>query len=151
MPTYNIVGDDTLTLFGRILGDFADGDISTFTFDNDRVTSKTGKNGNTIFAENQTGKNCKSTLRLMIGSSDDVFLQSQLTASDQDFASTTLGTGQFVKNLGDGAGNKVRNVFTLNGGMITRTPDGKSNVEGSTDQGVAVYNMFFAQAIRSIE
>lgn len=148
---YNIVGDDTLTIYDRVITNFADGDISTFAFNNDRVGVKTGKNGNTIFALNESGKNAVATLRIMVGSSDDAFLQGQLAASDNDFASTILAAGEFVKNLGDGAGNIARDVYTLAGGMMTRYVDGKNNVEGDTQQGVAVYNITFANAVRSIQ
>jgi len=104
-----------------------------------------------IFADNQTGKNAKCTLRIMRGSSDDVFLQGKITLSDQAFSSTILATGEFVKNLGDGAGNLLRDVYTLAGGMMTRYIDGKDNVEGDTVQGVAIYNITFASAVRSIQ
>lgn len=151
MGIYVITGNDTLTINNQILNDFADGDVSTFQFETDRVNVKTGKNGNTIFAQNQVGKNCKAVLRVMLGSSDDATLQGYLTASDQDFTSTVLLTGQFVKNLGDGSGNLVRDVYTLAGGIMTRYVDGKTNVEGETTQGVAVYNLVFASAVRSLQ
>jgi len=148
---YSIVGDDTLTIFDRVINNFADGDASTFAFNNDHVNIKTGKNGNTIYALNEPGKNAECTLRIMIGSSDDAFLQGKLTNSQQDFAATELAQGQFVKNIGDGAGNIRRDVYTLGGGIIRRSVDGKTNVEGDTQQGVAIYNIVFAKAIRSIQ
>jgi hypothetical protein len=151
MPIFNITGQDTLTIYDRIMNDFADGDISTFVFNNDRSTIKTGKNGNSIYADNEPGKNANVQLRLMAGSSDDVFLQGKLALSDQNFAATILARGTFVKNLGDGSGGLVRVVYTLAGGMITRYIDTKDNVEGDTQQGVALYNMVFAKATRSIE
>ncbi len=88
---------------------------------------------------------------MMLGSSDDNFLQGKLTQSDENYAATILAAGEFVKNVGDGAGNIRRDVYTLGGGMITRYVDGKTNVEGDTQQGVAVYNIIFAKAIRSIQ
>lgn len=151
MPIFNIVGDDTLTLYDRVINDFADGDVSTFTFNNDRTTAKTGKNGNTIFPLNETGKNAVAVLRIMKGSSDDAFLQGKLTQSDNNYSSTALAAGEFVKNLGDGASNIRREVYSLAGGMITRYVDSKSNVEGDAQQGVSVYNFIFARAARSIQ
>lgn len=151
MGTYVITGADTLTINNKVLADFSDGDISAFTFDNDKWVLKTGKNGNTIYSLNEPGKNCKGVLRMMVGSSDDVYLQGLISAADQDPASVVLINGQFVKNLGDGAGNIVRDVYSLSGGIIVRNVDGKANVEGDTQQGVAVYNITFASATRSLE
>lgn len=151
MTTYNIVGDDTFTYNGRVLNDFADDDVSTLTFSDDLVKMKTGKNGNSIFAENQPGRNCKVVLRIMIGSSDDVALQADLNQLTRTFSETVLGNGQFVKNVGDGAGNVLRNVFTLEGGILSRNVDAKMNTSGDTNQGVAIYNIMFANAIRSIQ
>lgn len=148
---YNIVGSDTLTIFDRVINDFADGDISTFVFNNDRSGVTTGKNGNTIFALDETGKNSVATLRIMMGSADDSFLQGILTGSDNDFASTILGAGEFVKNVGDGSGNIRRIVWTLGGGMMTKYIPGKGNVKGDTEQGVSVFTITFAKAIRSIQ
>lgn len=148
---YNIVGADTFTIFDRVLNDFADGDSSTITFNNDLVGVKTGKNGNTIYALNETGNNAVAQLRIMLGSSDDVFLQSKIPVSGKNFPSTILANGQFVKNLGDGEGNVSRDVYSLAGGIITRLVDGKTNVEGDTQQGVSVYNITFASAKRSFQ
>ncbi len=146
-----ITGSDTLTLFDRVILDFADDDVSTFTYPNDLVTMKTGKNKNTIFAENAPGANVDAVIRLIKGSSDDQFLQGKLIENGSDFAGTVLASGQFVKRLGDGFGNVSRDVTTLGGGIFTRNIDSKANSSGDTVQGVAVYNMKFAQADRSIQ
>lgn len=149
MPIYNITGDDTLTLFGRVITDIADGDASTIEFPNDLVNMKTGKNGNSIFAKNETGNNAEMTLRVMRGSADDAFLQTQFANMKKDFPSTVLATGQFSKRMGDGQGNVRFDIYTLLGGVIYKGIEGKSNVEGDTDQSVAVYNLRFAAAERS--
>lgn len=151
MTIYNIVGDDTFIYNGVVINDFADDDVSTLTFSDDLVKVKTGKNGNSIFADNQPGRNCKVVLRIMLGSSDDITLQAYINQLTQTFSQTVLGNGQFVKNVGDGAGNIVRNIFTLAGGILTRNVDAKMNVSGDTNQGVAIYNIMFANATRSIQ
>lgn len=150
-PIYTVTSDDTLTLFGRVFNNFADGDNSMIVFNNDRAKMKTGKNKNTIFAKDESGNNANLTLRLMKGSDDDQFLQTFLSQSDADFVSTQLASGQFVKRLGDGQGNSLREVYTLQGGIFTRQVDGKENVNGDTNQGVAVYNMMFASAARIMQ
>lgn len=151
MTTNTITADDTLTLYGRVFNDLAEGTVSSITFPNNLVDLKTGKNANTIFAKNATGNNGEMALRLVRGSSDDRFLQAQLASSEQDFASTVLCTGEFVKRLGDGMGNVNRDVYSLSGGVIMKNVEGSENVEGGIDQGVAVWNIKFAFVQRSIQ
>lgn len=151
MATYNLVSDGTLTLYDRVFTDFADDDISAITFPNDLVTIKTGKNGNTIYSKNEAGRNASAVIRLIRGSSDDQFMQTKLTLQKKDFVSTELANGEFAMRLGDGAGNVARDVYTLLGGVVTRTPDGKENVSGDTVQGVSIYTIMFADAERSIQ
>ncbi len=149
--TFTITSDDTLTLFDRVLTDFADDDVSSVSFPNDAVMVKTGKNKNTIFAKDEKGNNANLILRLIRGSSDDELLQSKIDQMEADFVSTVLAEGEFVKRLGDGQGNVKRDVYTLLGGVIVRRVDGKENTSGDTAQGVAIYNMTFANARRSIQ
>jgi hypothetical protein len=151
MTTFTVTSDDTLTLYDRIISDMADDDVSAISFPNDAVSLKTGKNRNSIYAKNEAGNNANLTLRVIRGSSDDQFLQAQIAAMEADFVSTVLATGEFVKRLGDGQGNVVRDVYTLQGGVIVRRIDGKENVNGDAGQAVAVYNMTFALAQRSIQ
>lgn len=151
MGINTITAGDTLTLYDRVFNDFSNGDTSTIAFDSDYVAIKTGKNQNTIYSRNETGNNVKLVLRLMRGSSDDRFLQGKLAEIEGDFASVALATGQFVKRLGDGHGNAFSDAYTLNGGTFSRKVDGKENVEGDTEQGVAVYNMVFAVVKRNIQ
>lgn len=151
MATYNLVSDGTLTLYDRVFVDFADDDISAISFPNDIVTVKTGKNGNTIYSKNETGRNATAVIRLIRGSSDDQFMQTKLSEMKQDFVSTSLAFGAFAMRLGDGSGNVATDVYTLKGGVITRPVDGKENVSGDTSQGVSVYNIMFADADRSIQ
>lgn len=149
--TFTITGDDTFTVYDRVLTDFADDDASTIAFPNDLVSLKTGKNKNTIFAKDETGNNANVTLRLVRGSSDDQLLQSKLSEMTKDFATTVLANGEFVKRIGDGQANVKRDVYTMQGGVIVRRVDGKENVSGDTTQAVAIYNMTFASARRSIQ
>tara|TARA_R110000851_G_scaffold306239_4_gene464501 strand:- start:3910 stop:4365 length:456 start_codon:yes stop_codon:yes gene_type:complete len=150
MSSFTITGKDTLTLFGRIYNDFADGDNLTITFPNELKTVKTGKNNNSIYADNSTGKNADMSIRVLRGSSDDRFLQGKLIEQNNQGASFTTAEGEFVKILGDGQGNTVSDIYTLQGGIFTKEVDGKENVEGDTEQAVSVYNLKFARASRSI-
>ena len=151
MPTYNLTSDDTLTLWDRVINDYADDDVSAITFPNDVVAVKTGKNQNTIYAKDEKGNNAMLVLRLIRGSSDDQFMQGKIAAMEADFVATELANGSFAKRMGDGQGNVRSDVYTMLGGVITRRVDGKDNVSGDTTQGVSVYNMMFAKAVRSIQ
>lgn len=151
MATYNLISDGTLTLYDRVFNDFADDDVSSITFPNDLVAMKTGKDGNSIYSKNETGRNATAVIRLIRGSNDDQFMQNILTQSKKDFATTVLGVGEFVLRLGDGDGGVLRDVYTLKGGIVTRQVDTKENTSGDTTQGVSIYNMMFADVDRSIQ
>ncbi|MBZ5673710.1 MAG: hypothetical protein LAP61_05630 [Acidobacteriia bacterium] len=151
MTTYTVTSNDTLVLNGNVFNDLATDDVTTITFPNDLVNMKTGKNGNTIMAQNQQGFNANLALRVMRGSTDDQVLESILAASLNDFPSTALLAGSFVKRLGDGQGNVINDVYTLAGGVISKMVEGKENVGGDVMQAEAVYNIKFANAVRVIQ
>lgn len=152
MPSsvFTVTSNDTLTLNGHVFVDLATDDVTMISFPTPVVTRKTGKNGNTLFAQNAQGLNADLTLRLMRGSADDQFMQQLINTAPADFPSTQLLTGTFVKRLGDGQGNVVSDIYNLQGGVISKQIDGKENVSGDTTQGEAVYNVIFASGARSI-
>lgn len=150
MTVNTITSNDTLTLNNRVLVDQSLGDVSSITFPNELVTRKTGKNGNTIFAQNAPGQNADLVIRVARGSSDDQFLQGIIASQPTDFPSTVLITGTFVKRLGDGQGNVISDTYTLAGGVISKQVEGKENVDGDLGQGESVYMVKFAAAKRSL-
>ena len=150
MPTVSLSGNDTVLLGNRVFTDVADGDYFTFTFPNELAAVKTGKNGNSIFALNATGKQAEATLRLIRGSSDDKFMDALLQQQLNDFAGFSLLLGVFVKRAGDGQGNVTNDTYRMAGGMFSHQVDAKSNAEGDTDQSVSVYRLRFTNAERAI-
>jgi len=150
MSTSTITSNDTLTLNGHVFNDQASGDVSKITFPNELVNLKTGKNGNTIYAQNAPGYNANLELRLLRGSTDDQFMQALILAPGVSFPTTTLLLGTFVKALGDGQGNVLNDTYTLAGGVISKPIEGRENVDGDTEQAVAVYMIKFASAARVI-
>ena len=68
MSVVSLTGKDTVIVNGTILNDLADGDCAALTFPDFLTQGKTGKNGNTIYAFNTTGRRCKLVLRLIRGS-----------------------------------------------------------------------------------
>ncbi len=150
MATQALTGKDTVKINDRILADFADGDVTTVAYPNDKVTVKTGKNGNTIFAQNAGGANADVEIKILRGSPDDKFLSSLKATQDRDFAGFTLISGQFIKRIGDGAGGISNTIFNLTGGVFKKENDGKDNVEGDTDQATSLYRLIFALVPQTI-
>ena len=149
MGTYALTGQDSIILNSRPLNDFADGDIGTLEVDNDLFSIQTGKNGNTIFAYDEAGRNATLTLRILMSSNDDKYLNS-LIPKHETFAPTILINGSVNKMIGNGFGGISYNIYLLKGGLIKRKPNITSNVNGETNQAVVEYVIQFADAERSI-
>lgn len=147
--SYALTGHDTIILNDLPLKDFADGDIGTLEINNDLFAMQTGKNGNTIFAYDEAGRNATLTLRILMSSNDDKRLNG-LVPKHEGFESTILINGSVVKMIGDGSGNISYNTYLLKGGMIQRKPNMTSNVNGETNQAIVEYVIQFADAERSI-
>lgn len=134
----------------RTLADLADGDTGMLDFGNNIVEGKVGKNGNTIFSFNSTGKSATLTLRLIRGSADDKFLNSEMNLYLRDRAAYPLLDGEFVKRAGDGQGNVTADVYSMNAGVIQKYPNVKENVEGDTEASITEWVIFFANVDRSL-
>lgn len=148
MSTVALSGSDTITINGRVLTDLADGNCVELTFPNDIANVKTGKNGNSIYGLNESGKQCEVKIRVIRGSSDDKFLNNGLAQQQANFAGTVLANGEFIKKIGDGAGNITSDTYIQSGGVYTKQVEGKNNVEGETEQSIAIYTMKFSNAPR---
>ena len=141
-----LVGADVIQIDSRILSDLGDGDVVTLVFPNDLAIVKSSKNGNMIYAFNEQGKVVDVELRVLVGSADDKYLNSRLQEMLNDYSKFTLLTGLFVKRAGDGEGNIANVVYQCSGGIFKRQIDAKTNVEGNTDQSIAVYQITFGNA-----
>lgn len=143
-------GQDTVVLNGRALVDFADSNCAELTFPNEIANVKTGKNGNSIYGLNETGKQAELKLRLLRASNDDKFLANLLIQQQNNFAGTVLLAGTFVKKIGDGQGNITSDTYITSGGVFTKQVEGKMNVEGEVEQSVAIYTIRFTNSPRAI-
>lgn len=151
MGSTSLSGEDVIQINGRILNDLADGNPVELTYPNDLFAVKTGKNGNTIYAQNNMGRLAECKIRVLIGSSDDQFLNSLLQTSINDLSSFTLLTGQFSKRTGDGQGTVATVVYQMSGGIIKKNVQAKTAAEGDTDQSVSEYMVTFGNAPKSIQ
>lgn len=143
-------GNDTAIINNRSLVDFADGNVIEMTFPSDIAQVKTGKNGNSIYGLNTTGLQCELKIRLIRGSADDIFMNNLLVQQNNNFAGFPLMIGQFIKKIGDGAGNITSDTYILSGGIFQKQVEATSNVEGDSAQSVAVYMLKFSNAPRAI-
>lgn len=150
MNQVSMTGSDTHKINDRIITDLGDGDVSALTFPNEIATVKTGKNDNSIFALNASGQQAEQSMRVIRGSPDDKFLNNILETQMQNFAGFVLMNGEFVKQVGDGQGNVTADLYICSGGIMSKRVEAKSNVEGDTEQSLAVYSIKWAKAIRVI-
>jgi hypothetical protein len=150
MATVALTGSDTIIINNKILSDLADGDVAVLEYPNNIADVKTGKNGNSVYALNETGKNSELTLRVIRGSADDKFLNNLLVNQEANFAGTTLMIGEFIKQIGDGKGNISADIYLTSGGIFLKKVGAKSNVEGDTGQSVSEYKLKFSNATRAI-
>ena len=119
MPSVSLTGKDVIVIDGRVFHDVADGDFALLEYDNDIASIKVSKDGNSIFALNETGNVVKATLRVLLGSADDVVLNSRLQQLKNDFSGFTLLVGSFTKRVGDGAGNVMENAAVYHDYVFT--------------------------------
>jgi len=114
------------------------------------VVAKKGKNGNTIYAVNESGKMAKATYRILSGSADDKFLNSLLREFENDPAAFTLLNAESTKRIGDGGGAITNVTYAMNGGLVKKQPGMKDNAEGDTEQAMVTWELIFGNAARSI-
>ncbi len=145
-----VTAQDTLKINGRLLLNFADQDCAKITFPNELGNVKTGKNGNSIIAYSYQGKNGVLETRLLLGSSDDKFLNGLLNQYNNNPASFPLLSMEFDKNIGDGNQNIVPVIYLGIGGIFSKQPEVFENADGETNQAVVVWTMKFTRIDRSI-
>ena len=133
---------------------FADGDYARVTFPNDIMNFTIGKHRNMLAAYNAMGTLAELELRLLRGSKEDKFLQDQFPTFASDSLSFSFIFAKVIKNLGvsnEGAtASTIEETYTLNNGIIAKAPEIISNVSGSTDQGVVVWQVRFAEFTRTV-
>lgn len=151
MAEVSLTGQDTVQIDGRILQSLADQAAFDITFPDDLAAIKVGKNSNTIYAMNNQGLKAEVSLRVLLGTSDDKYLNSRMLQWILDPSSFELLTGMFVKRVGDGAGNLDSKIYQCSGGVFKRQIEAKTSSEGDTDQSVAVYSMIFGNCQVSIQ
>lgn len=149
MPVYALTGNDTIQVGGRTLKNFGNGDVAKITFANDLVDVAVGKNGNAVFNGKASGGMGELELRVIRGSADDTFLNTELTKARADLPSYIVLDGYFVKRIGDGKGNVTNDTYLGSGGIVAKLPEAAENTEGATDPGLSIYKVKFANFKRA--
>ena len=150
MGVARLVGSDTIRINTRLITDLAHGEVAKLTYESDLVTIKTGKNGNCIYAKNETGNQATLELHVLRGSADDKYLNGEISSYNADPSRYTLMSAALTKVLGDGTGKVNEDTYILTGGVITKAVEASCNVEGDVEQAVSLYTMKFAIAPRAI-
>lgn len=150
MAIYALTGNDSLILNDRVIKELSDSSTIEISYQNDRIGMSTGKNNNTVIAENRQGLNATLTLRVVRGGADDRWLNGLSIQQDKDLPSFNLINGSFTKRIGNGQGSVKYDNYVLLGGAFNRFPDVQENLVGDTEQGTVVYTIMFAQCQRGL-
>ena len=148
--TVALSGQDTIMINQRVLTDLPDGDCVILENPNETASVKTGKNGNSIYALNESGKQADVKIRVLRGSSDDKFFNNLVTQQQANFAGFVLMNGKFIKKIGDGEGNITKDTYIMGGGIFSKLIPAKMNVEGDVSQAVSEYSLKFSNAPRTL-
>ena len=151
MGSVSLTGDDVIQIDGRGINDLADQDSVALTYPEDLAKVKASKNGNTIYAFNNMGRITECTIRVLLGSDDDKYLNSRMQEMINDFSAFTLVTGSFSKRVGDGKGGLNSDIYQMSGGIFKKQVEAKTSSEGDTEQSVAVYTIQFGNSSKSIQ
>jgi len=148
--TFSLCGADTITIADRLLTDLAAGEVAKLSYAAELATVKAGKNGNTIYVQNAAGFQAALELRVIRGSKDDQFLQSEVTAYRETPTLYVVKNCTLAKAVGDGAGTVVTDTYTLTGGVPSKQVEVVVNLEGDTEQALSVYTWIFGSTTRAI-
>lgn len=151
MPIFAVTGSDTLVINGNVFTDLATDDVTTIELPNDLANVKTGKGGNSLIAFSPQGFNANLTLKVIRGSADDQFMNNIVSSMAKNFVATPLLAGSFTKQIGDGSGALINDVYKLAGGVISKIPAAKDNAAGDPEQSSTLYNIKFTNCSRNIE
>lgn len=148
MGAVALTGRDTIQVGGHVFTCFGDGDVANLTFENDIAQSVRGKNGNFVVSEDAKGGSATLVIKLILGSVDDIFLNSQLTAYRAFSPAYVLMRGNFVKLIGQGTGAILPISYRGTGGYVSKLPDANSSSDGKTDDGQVTWTVKFADVQR---
>jgi hypothetical protein len=130
----------------RLLINFGDGDIGHLTFPGKHTRSVVGKDGTAITSRDQAGRWGELVLRLLKGSSDDIWMtgilnQYLLTTQGSNPVGFYALSGSITKYLSDGQANVSIVSYALSSGTVSKSPEMVVNVNGDTNQNLAIWTV----------
>ena len=146
--TVALSGDDTVQINNQVVSTMANGDPGMVSFPNEMANVEQGKNGTTIYAQNNMGFVADFVLRILLGGVDDKYLNSLLQQQITAFSNFTLMNGTFTKRVGDGAGNITSVIYQFQGGIFLKGVEAKTSARGDVEQSVAIWPIRFGNWTR---
>ncbi len=143
-------GSDVIVIGSRIFSDLANGDVATLEFPNNLAEGAVSKYEGGIVAYNVAGKTADLTIRVIRGSGDDKFLNSEMNLYFSNRSSYPTLSGEFVKKIGSEDGPTTYDTYILGIGYVQKLPTVKDNVEGDVGASVTEYSLRFLRVERSI-
>lgn len=142
--------EDISVINDRMMADYAKGDVVTISFENNLSSQGNGKNGNSLAAHVEDGQIALVTLRLVMNSPDDKYLNTifqQWQSHDPNF---TPMTGSFTKNTVNEQKQRSSSSVECNFGFPVKRVEQKENTDGDLEQVTAVYSIRFSRSQRVI-
>lgn len=142
-------GQDIIKYKDRILNDFANGDVAIITYPNELHGMANGKNGNAMAAHNEQGNQAELQLRVIKGSPDDKYLNSEVIAWKTHSPNFTPANAELTKVIS--VDNGLTNEVTSLGFLIpSANIETKTNTDGDTEQVVSVYRFRAGRSERAL-
>lgn len=146
-----IAGKDVLVLNDNIFTGLADADAIKIDPQGDIAEYKVSKDGNTIIALKNSGILVVVTIRLVRACFDDTFLNGLLSEWRSNPAGFALMSGSYLKRIGRGDGTIVNEIYQLAAGTFKAIPRAASNTDGSVEQNVSEYTLYFRNDARLMQ
>ena len=140
---------DIIEIDGEIVTALGDGDTAVISYPNDLMGMKTGKNGNTVAAHNEMGREAELVLRVIKGSYDDKRINSKIIKWKNRADDFEPISGTFTKVI-VADGGITNEVTTLKFGIPVRVVETRENVEGDTEQCFSQYTIRFGDSSRAL-
>jgi hypothetical protein len=150
MGTFSLLGNDAITVAGRLLTDFGSGEVGKVTYPTELATVKTGKNGNTIYVQNASGFQASLDIKVIRGSGDDKYLNTILKNYREEPVKFVLKDATITKLIGSGTGVVTSDTYQMTGGIPTKQVEVAINTEGDVEQAICTYTFVFSTSERSI-
>lgn len=141
--------NDIIEVDGEIVTTLGDGDTTNISYPNEIMSMKTGKNGNTVAAHNEMGREADLSIRVLKGGYDDKRFNSKLIAWANRSDDFEPMKATFTKVIHTDTGI-VNEVTSLKFGIPVKRIESRENVEGDSEQCFSTYIIRFGDSSRAL-